>query len=56
MVFGVGQAILAGDGLLNAAFETMLAAALRHPENAANGLHAIQEIAVLGIQAGMYLF
>ena len=27
VVFGVGQAILAGDGLLNCAFETMLACA-----------------------------
>ena len=29
VVYGVGQAILAGDGLLNGAFETMLAASLR---------------------------
>ena len=45
VVFGEGQAILAGDGLLNCAFETMLAAALRHPERAADGLLAIREIA-----------
>ena len=29
VVYGVGQAILAGDGLLNTAFETMFAASLR---------------------------
>ena len=32
VVFGVGQAILAGDGLLNAAFELMLKRALERPE------------------------
>ncbi|MGX8705571.1 MAG: polyprenyl synthetase family protein, partial [bacterium] len=31
VVFGEGQAILAGDGLLNVAFETMLAAAAQRP-------------------------
>ena len=59
VVFGVGQAILAGDGLLNAAFETMLAAALRYPEEAANGLHAIDEIAtgagIRGMIAGQVI-
>ena len=59
VVFGVGQAILAGDGLLNFAFETMLAAALRRPERAAAGLSAIAEIArgsgVTGMIAGQAL-
>lgn len=56
VVFGEGQAILAGDGLLNGAFETMLAAACSHPESAANALLAIREIAtgagVTGMIAG----
>ena len=59
VVFGVGQAILAGDGLLNAAFEVMLAAALRRPEAAVNGLHAVQEIAtgagIRGMIAGQVI-
>lgn len=45
VVFGVGQAILAGDGLLNAAFEVMLQCALRNGGNAERALHAIHEIA-----------
>ena len=45
VVYGVGQAILAGDGLLNFAFETMLAAALGKPERARPCLEAIAEIA-----------
>lgn len=45
VVYGVGQAILAGDGLLNFAFETMLAAALASPERARPCLEAIAEIA-----------
>ena len=59
VVFGVGQAILAGDGLLNCAFETMLAAALRHPERAHKSLQAIHEIAtgagVTGMIAGQVM-
>ena len=59
VVFGVGQASLAGDGLLNFAFETMLAAALRRPERASAGLLAIAEIArgsgVTGMIAGQVL-
>ncbi len=59
VIFGVGQAILAGDGLLNAAFECMLNAALRRPERALNSLHAIGEIAtgagVTGLSAGQVL-
>ena len=45
VVYGVGQAILAGDGLLNAAFETMLNHACQRPERAARYLAAIREIA-----------
>ncbi len=59
VVFGVGQAILAGDGLLNGAFELMLAAALKKPETAERSLHAIHEIAtgagVRGMIAGQVL-
>ena len=53
VVFGVGQAILAGDGLLNAAFETMLASALKHPEMAERALHAISEVATGAGVTGM---
>ena len=53
VVFGVGQAILAGDGLLNAAFETMLKAALKQPQMAENALHAISEVATGAGVSGM---
>ena len=53
VVFGVGQAILAGDGLLNYAFETMLKTAVRHPEISANALRAISEIAAGAGVSGM---
>ena len=59
VVFGVGQAILAGDGLLNAAFELMLKRALERPEMAQRSLRAIYEIAtgagVTGMIAGQVL-
>ena len=59
VVFGVGQAILAGDGLLNAAFELMLRRALERPELAQRSLRAIYEIAtgagVTGMIAGQVL-
>ena len=59
VVFGVGQAILAGDGLLNAAFELMLRRALERPELAERSLRAIYEIAtgagVTGMIAGQVL-
>ena len=59
VVFGEGQAILAGDGLLNCAFETMLAAACERPERAAQSLLAIREIAtgagVTGMIAGQVM-
>lgn len=45
VVFGVGQAILAGDGLLNFAFEVMLARALQTPGRERPCLLAISEIA-----------
>ncbi len=53
VVFGVGQAILAGDGLLNAAFEIMLSAALKDKENSIRYLEAINEIAVGAGTTGM---
>ena len=59
VVFGVGQAILAGDGLLNGAFEVMLGCALKHPESPARALRAIHEIAtgagVTGMIAGQVM-
>ena len=59
VVFGVGQAILAGDGLLNFAFETMLKSALRHPNRAADFLAAMDEVArgcgVTGMIAGQVM-
>lgn len=45
VVFGVGQAILAGDGLLNMAFEVMLAAAQRAAGNHRALIAATREIA-----------
>ena len=51
VVYGEGNAILAGDALLNYAFECMLKAAMRHPEHAQRHLAAISEIAT---GAGVY--
>ena len=55
-VFGVGTATLAGDGLLNYAFECMLQNALRYPERLRGHVLAIEEIArrcgVTGMIAG----
>ena len=47
VVYGVGQAILAGDGLLNEAMEIMADAALKQKDSARmrRGLQALQEIA-----------
>ncbi len=45
VVFGVGQAILAGDGLLSLAFETMSSAALAHVEHQDRHIRALAEIA-----------
>ena len=59
VVFGEGQAILAGDGLLNCAFETMLDCACAHPDRAADYLLALREIArgagVTGMIAGQVM-
>ncbi len=55
-VFGIGMAILAGDGLLNAAYELLLQNALRYPARLARHLAASEEIArragVTGMIAG----
>ena len=59
VVFGEGQAILAGDGLLNCAFETMLDAAADRPDRALECLLAMREIAtgagVTGMIAGQVM-
>ena len=59
VVFGEGQAILAGDGLLNCAFETMLESASQHPDRAYDYLMAMREIAcgagVTGMIAGQVM-
>ena len=59
MVVGGGQAILAGDGLLNYAFETMLRCGLEHPTQSAEYLAAIAEVAcgsgVTGMIAGQVM-
>ncbi len=56
VVYGEAQAILAGDGLLNYAYEVMLQNALQHPENSAAHLAAIAIVAraagVTGMIAG----
>ena len=56
IVFGVGQAILAGDGLLNMAFEIMLKNALNAGTNMEKCIRAASEIArgagVTGMIAG----
>lgn len=56
VVFGVGQAILAGDGLLNMAFEIMLKNALNAGNNMEKCVRAASEIArgagVTGMIAG----
>ena len=53
VVFGVGQAILAGDGLLNLAFETMLNCGMMHPDRAGAYLAAIHEVATGSGVTGM---
>lgn len=56
VVFGEGQAILAGDGLLTMAFEVMLQNAQRWPEHANRHIAAMAQIArgagVTGMVAG----
>lgn len=53
IVFGEGQAILAGDGLLNLAYEVMLKSALRYPIKARIQLKAIETIAQAAGVSGM---
>lgn len=59
VVYGEAQAILAGDGLLNCAYETMLRNALRYPSQADKFLKAIEIIAkaagVTGMIAGQVM-
>ncbi|MBQ4061611.1 MAG: polyprenyl synthetase family protein [Christensenellaceae bacterium] len=59
MVYGEAQAILAGDGLLSYAFETMIANALANDSNAKNQLKAVNCVAraagVYGMVAGQVL-
>ena len=58
-VYGVGHAILAGDGLLNYAYECLLQHALSYPQNLAGHIRAAQIIAnragVRGMIAGQSL-
>lgn len=58
-VYGVGHAILAGDALLNYAYELMLQTALSHPENILGLVRAASAIAgcagVSGMIAGQSL-
>lgn len=49
-VYGIGMAILAGDGLLNAAYELMLQNTLQHPHRVQHHLAAMAEI---GRRAGI---
>ena len=55
-VYGVGHAILAGDGLLNYAYECLLQNAAAYPQNLAGHMHAAKAIAdrsgVRGMIAG----
>lgn len=53
VVFGEGQAILAGDGLLNNAFEVMLASAMKYGKHPERALAAANEIAVGAGAKGM---
>jgi len=46
VVYGVGQAILAGDGLLNSAFEHMLDHSVRRGDRPSTRLRAVREIAL----------
>lgn len=53
VVFGEGQAILAGDGLLNRAYEVMLENALSHPEHAKRHTQAMNDVAKMAGSTGM---
>ena len=50
VIFGEGQAVLAGDGLLNCAYERMLADALAHPHSLERRVAAMAEIAGSGLR------
>ena len=52
-VYGVGHAILAGDGLLNYAYECLLSNAEAHPENLGGHVRAAKAIANRAGVAGM---
>lgn len=52
-VYGVGHAILAGDALLNYAYECMLKNALEHPDNLAGLTRAAQAVAQRAGVGGM---
>ena len=52
-VYGVGHAILAGDALLNYAYECMLENALTYPENLAGHVRAASAIALRAGVGGM---
>lgn len=52
-VYGVGPAILAGDGLLNYAYECMLSDALRYPQNLSGHVRAAASIAYRAGVCGM---
>ena len=58
-VYGVGHAILAGDGLLNYAYESLLKNAMDYPQNLAGHVQAAKAIAnragVCGMIAGQSL-
>lgn len=53
VVYGEAMAILAGDGLLTEAFRVMAEGALRHGQNPAAALRAVQEIAIGAGAMGM---
>ena len=52
-VYGVGAAILAGDGLLNYAYECLMGNALSHPQNLAGHVRAADVIARRAGVSGM---
>ena len=53
VVYGEAQAILAGDGLLNYAYEVMLQNALRYPDKAGRFLRAMNRVARAAGVGGM---
>lgn len=51
IVYGEAMAILAGDGLLNLAYETMIQALVQNPESSQ---HVIKAMAIIAKSAGIY--